>query len=485
MSLSSPPGRYVLKSGVRLVADAGGGVLWQDAPLRALRLNRAAFSILEQCREGLSLGGEDPRRAASVHPFLDGLWRKGLVDWEPDEGGELPRVSVVVPVYDRAREIGPCLESLMKLDYGPPRPEIVVVDDGSRDGTKDVVRGYDVRLVELPSNGGQSAARNVGARVASGDVLAFIDSDCLADPRWLRDLAPWFQDPRVVLVGGYVASHYRRSLLDRYDQVRSPLNMGDALAMGCTGDSDFYVPTCNMLVRRQEYLAAGGLNESIRVGEDVDLCWRLKKDGRILLYIPRGRVEHKHRGRFFENFKRRFDYGTSEAFLFSRHPQVRKRFPRRWASLAFLGLCAAGLVAGPLPCFLSAAGVWLGESFVRRRRMEKAIGSPAGPLRRFLAATLRDHALLAYYLAYHVTRYYLLLLALLAFLAPATWLLATVVALSPPAADYLRKRPRLIFPVYLFFYLAEQVSYQAGVFRGCVKRRGFQPYHLFFRSSSR
>ncbi len=143
--------------------------------------------------------------------LFDRLCQVGLLEWKPPEHGFEPFVSIVVPVYNRADEIGACLESLLSLDYPASKREIIVVDDASEDRTAAVVAQWDVKLIKRESNHGQSAARNVGVAAATGEIVAYIDSDCIADPSWLRDLVPYFQDSRNVLVGGYVDSFYRKT----------------------------------------------------------------------------------------------------------------------------------------------------------------------------------------------------------------------------------------------------------------------------------
>src|SRR5450756_550566 len=97
-----------------------------------------------------------------------------------------------------------CIRDSFTLDYPRDRYEVIVVDDGSTDGTVAVAGRYPCHLVSNGRNRGQSFSRNAGARRASGEILAFLDSDCVADPGWLRDLAPFFSWSRAAAVGGYV-----------------------------------------------------------------------------------------------------------------------------------------------------------------------------------------------------------------------------------------------------------------------------------------
>lgn len=481
MTNASPTGCFQLKKGIRLIRNPGGGVLLQSNPLRALKINRAALEILEKCRSGMRVDPTDGEAEKSkILPFLDTFVQGGLLTWEPVQHRDLPLVSVIIPVYNRPHEIQQCLASLEVLDYPADKIEVIVVDDGSRDHTAAVVRRFDARLIVQPYNRGQSAARNTGARVARGEIIAFLDSDCIAGPGWLRDLVPYFQDPRVALVGGFVDAYYREKRMDRYEQACSALNMGSQAAMGRGENCVFYVPTCNMLVRKDVYLQAGGLDERLRVGEDVDLCWRLMAAGHHLLYIPQGAVAHKHRNRLMPGLLRRFDYGTSEAVLYARFPKVAKQFPWQPVGLAMILIGAAALVTQSWLWLVLMAVLPAVETGCKRFQLERkfSIRLPAAEIFR---AVIKSHFQLTYYLSFYLVRYHLPPLVALAFAMPAGVGLWLPVILIPGLVTYLQKRPRLSFPVFLFFYLAEHAFYQCGAFWGCFKQKSFRLYRIFFR----
>src|SRR5207245_2886052 len=110
-----------------------------------------------------------------------------------------PSISVVVPTYNRARVVADLHGALARQVYPASCMEIIVIDNSSTDGTEEVVRDcqaalpISVRFIRKP-NDGPAASRNVGARHARGDVIAFTDSDCLPDPNWLRNAARAFGD---------------------------------------------------------------------------------------------------------------------------------------------------------------------------------------------------------------------------------------------------------------------------------------------------
>ncbi len=476
-------GSFRLRRGIRLIRAPEGGVILQPAPLRALKINRSAFDILDKCRNGFQVDqhGNFSTRPAAV-TFLDTLHQGGLLDWTPSQPRTLPAVSIVIPVYNRPKEIEACLASLQTLDYPRDKIEVIVVDDASWDHTVAVVRGFDVRLIIQPCNMGQSAARNTGVAAARGEIIAFIDSDCIARPGWLCELVPYFQDSRVALVGGYVDACHREKRMDRYEQVCSALNMGQDAALGRGDNCLFYVPTCNMLLRKEQYEQVGGLDESLHVGEDVDLCWRLMGARHHLFYIPRGCVLHKHRNKLLSGFRRRFDYGTSEAVLYARFARVAKQFPWQAAGIAIILAMAAALATRSWLWLVLMAGILAVETGCKRiqliRKMDIRISNAE-----ILAAAIKGHFHLAYHLAFYMVRYHLLLLIALSLALPSLICLWLAIIILPIITVYLRKRPRLSFPVFAFFYLAEHAFYQAGAFWGCLKQKSFRLYRISFRYS--
>jgi len=263
-----------------------------------------------------------------IESFLKDLIRKGFA---VQQGipvlaeNEYPFVSVIIPVRNRPREIEDCLNSLEKLDYPAEKREIIVIDDASEDDTPLVIAQFPVRLIKLGERKQASYCRNLGARNAKGGILAFIDSDCLAAPLWLRELTPAFRDVTLGAVGGQIDSYYDTKGLDHYEKVKSALKISSWFKRSETKERFFYVPACNFLVRRDLFLELEGFRESLYVGEDVDFCWRLQDHGNILEYIPAGKIFHKHRNRLRPFCSRRFDYGTSEPLLQQLHPDRVKR----------------------------------------------------------------------------------------------------------------------------------------------------------------
>jgi mycofactocin system glycosyltransferase len=474
------PLSYRLRGRVRLSELSGAPHAVCDLPLAVLRLDRHSARLLEMTSgavgvDELAAGlGMDPERVVRLCEYFRS---RGLLDVKLDgRAGPTPSVTVVVPVKDRAADLDDCLASLARLDYPRDLLEVIVVDDGSSDASATVAARRSCPVLVNERTRGQSYSRNLAASRASGDLLAFTDSDCVVDPGWLRELVVPFAWPRVSAVGGGVDSHFSTTLLDRYEQAASSLDMGRRLIVSLDAVGTFYVPTCNLLVRRDAYLAVGGLREDLRVGEDVDLCWRLRARGDVLMYAPGGRVQHKHRNRWPAMLRRRAEYGTSEATLYVLHADKRKRLPLpRWPALSLAAVLAVLLVQN-LRLVPLALLPWTVD--VARRLLNlHGEGVTVSPWLVGFSA-LRVHLSFAHSLLFLAVRYCLLGLVVLSAFFPRLRLPLVFAVLYTSAVDYSVKRPRMSYPSYLGCYVLEHSAYQVGVAAGCLRRRTLRPYRI-------
>jgi mycofactocin system glycosyltransferase len=355
---------------------------------------------------------------------------------------------------------------------------LIVVDDGSADSVAiaDIVDRHGADLLVNERNRGPSYSRNRAAAQAESEVLAFIDSDCVASQDWLLQLSPYLCWERVGAVGGRTLGYHSRSRLDRYEAVASSLDMGGRFHVEERGPDIFYVPTCNMLVRRSVFLDLGGLREDLRVGEDVDFCWRLRAGGHYLVYAPEGMVWHKHRGTLGRMLRRRLDYGTSEAKLYSLHPEKRKSLPLEPAPLVTAALLSmAVLTRRPL---LAATALlpmlWDGA---RRNRHLRQVEAEVAPEQVWLSVA-RGHLALLYFAYFHFVRYYLGPTMAAGILARGARRLAAIAVIYAGTVDYITKQPSLGYLSYLGYYLAEHVAYQTGVIAGCLREGTFGSYRV-------
>jgi len=466
---------YWLADDVSIEAGEQGDFLVSSRPLRMLRLNPALLALLQRLEDG----GIRPESDAE-QMVLDTLVKKGFIERSRStlaDLAQLPRVSIIIPVKDRADDLRTCLTSLSSLDYPSDRLEILVVDDGSRDATPEVARELGARLIASGAvGGGPALARNKGAMVASGEILAFIDSDCSAAEDWLADLIPAFNDEKLAAVGGWVDGMHQGSALDRYEAVMSSLNLGRREMAGGAGGDTFYLPSCNLLLRRDAFIAAGGFRTELQVGEDVDLTWRLRDAGWTIRYLPCGTVYHAHRSRLWQFMKRRFDYGTSEGLLQQLHPVRGKKMLLPAMLSAILLLLTVALVTRSfLPLPLAALVLLIDTGLTGRRMKRQGLALGTGKI---LAARSRAVGSLAYYLGYHLLRYYLLPLLLASLVSPSFGLLVVVTLLGVATVDHQVRKARLDLPRFWFYYFLEQLAYGCGVIAGCLRVKSFASYRL-------
>jgi mycofactocin system glycosyltransferase len=469
---------YTLRKQVRFKRKEESWIVVSETPLNVLRVSDQAADILQLCngtRTLKEIAETTNMIEEQVFRLCDYFNKRAILEIEPAAAGNyFPFVSVIIPTKDRREEVTECLESIFAQDYPKEKIEVIVVDDGSQDETGDVVAGFPCRLLTNQKSRGQSYCRNLGAREAHGEILAFLDSDCVASNTWLKALVPYFQWDQVSAVGGYVDGYFQASALDRYEKAFSPLNLGSHILLGTNNDSTFYVPTCNLLVRRQAFIETGGIRESLHVGEDVDFCWRLRKKGYDVIYIPRGIVKHKHRSRLGRMLKRRADYGTSEAILYGMHPKKKKTFQvPLLATSNFLALVIALIFLSMIP-LLVAVGCFVYEAsmkILRVNKMDLNIG-----LRTLLFSVARNHFSFFYFASFHLIRYYFVTLICLGFFFHSVWYLLFFMVLLSSLVDYNLRRPQLTFPVFFFYYAIDHLSYQLGVFAGCLRKKSFGSY---------
>ncbi len=240
-----------------------------------------------------------------------------------------PSVSVVVPVLNGAATIGDLLRALHAQTSEPPAEEIIVVDNGSTDGTRDIVRRHQVTLLEEPVRG-PSAARNRGLRHARGEVIAHCDADTVPTRRWLAELVAPFRDPAVTLAAGQTLSFPPRTPAERYlgrfQLYDAEKNIARAVLP--------FVASMNLAVRRGAALATGW-DEAMPTSEDVDFCTRLlRRFPGPIAYAPGAILFHRNRNTDDGLRRQAWTYGEGVADTYTRYPDVVPWGASQYAHLA-------------------------------------------------------------------------------------------------------------------------------------------------------
>lgn len=237
---------------------------------------------------------------------------KSVIDKYPL--AKYPMVSVVVCSYNGGQTLRPCMESLQKLNY--PNYEVILVDDGSTDDTQGIMKDFPKVINIAQKNKGLSVARNVGAAAAHGEIIAFTDSDCMADKDWLYYLVQTMNDNNFCCVGGPNIS----------PPAIDPAQAAVAVSPGAPrhvliGDTEAeHVPGCNMAYYRWALEIIDGFDPQFRAaGDDVDVCWRLTQLGHKIGFSPSAIVWHYRRFTVKAYFGQQKGYGKAEAMLRYKH----------------------------------------------------------------------------------------------------------------------------------------------------------------------
>lgn len=257
-------------------------------------------------------------------------WRFGLVDAERNErpacelmrgfNSQLvppahpPRISIIVCTRNGDATLPACMDSLLALNY--PDFEVIVIDDGSHASIRDIVERFPQARYQFQEHAGLSVARNRGAQLATGSILAYTDDDCIAQRDWLLHLSRAFDDEAVVAAGGPNIPPPPRNRVERV-VAAAPGAPAHVLLNDTEAE---HLPGCNLAIRRTAFERIGGFRAEFKTaGDDVDVCWRLREHG-VLRFVPGAMVWHHRRFTVRAYLRQQRGYGHAEALLMMTHP---------------------------------------------------------------------------------------------------------------------------------------------------------------------
>jgi mycofactocin system glycosyltransferase len=290
-------------------SDRTGEVLIGGSPLTAVRLAPRARALIAGRRFSVT---DDASAHLARRLLATDLASPVVSSGARPDVGEL---TVVIPVHDRPRQLDRTLRTLGDL-------RCIVVDDASRDprATAAVCSRHGATLIRLDHNVGPAAARNRGLARVDTRLVALVDSDVEVTSDDLMRLASHFGDPDVVLVGPRIVGRSGTTpprWFERYDTVATALAVGESSGRVRPGARVGWLPGA-CLVARTEALG-DGFDPDLRVGEDVDLVWRLVATGHTVRYDATVTAHHECRSTARGWLRRLFIYGTGAAPLAARH----------------------------------------------------------------------------------------------------------------------------------------------------------------------
>ncbi|MEZ0108996.1 mycofactocin system glycosyltransferase [Catenulispora sp. EB89] len=439
----------------------GGRALLGGYRTRLIRLSPRAVPLLDgrtlhvRNRAGAVLA-DRLLSTGLAHPAVEAL------PPHPPGGADGPGCTYVIPAYDRAGQLDRLLASI------PDGYPVIVVDDASRrpEAVAAVAAAHGAQLVPLTVNVGPAGARNVGLGQVTTPYVVFVDCDVVVSADTVPTLLRHFADPLVVLATPRIvalATTRASGWLVRYESIRSSLDLGAFPAAVFPGTPVSWVPSACMVARVGALTGLGGFDERMRVGEDVDLCWRAVRDGWRIRYEPGATAAHEHRTGLGSWFRRKAFYGTGAHPLATRHPQnIAPALLPPWGAALLLALLAQRRWSLPV-----AACVW----GVATARIADKLESTEQPVRQAarlsaggaVSALSQGSALL--------TRHWWPLTALGCLASPRIRRAAAVAAITDIALEYHRDATRLDPVRYGIARRLDDLAYGAGVWISAVKGR--------------
>jgi cellulose synthase/poly-beta-1,6-N-acetylglucosamine synthase-like glycosyltransferase len=202
-----------------------------------------------------------------------------------------PSVTVIVPCFNEEPTVGPTLQSLLSLEYSAEKLRVVVVDDGSTDGTCEAVKPFlatgRVRLIRKV-NGGKHTALNLALKHIRTDLVACLDADSFVAPDALKRLVAVFVDPQIMAATSFIFVHQPKTLMQR---IQSAEYVVSGLLRDILGylNALFVTPGPFSIYRREVFTRIGGFRHG-HLTEDLEMALRMQTHGMHIVNVPTSRV---------------------------------------------------------------------------------------------------------------------------------------------------------------------------------------------------
>lgn len=223
--------------------------------------------------------------------------------------------SIIVPTFNSEKTIDACLQALFGQSIQHHNCEIIVVDDGSNDRTLQIVERYPVKVIKNQIKTGAYAARNLGIKQASGNILVFTDATCFARSGWLSNLLLGFKDAQVGCVGGQILSAPPHTIIQHFCADRKTHDMQKFLDR----EIPFFAGG-NVAIRREVFKRIGLFDQSLQSGGDGDFSFRVKLDGKYrIAFQPDACVYYNYRETLCALLGQAYKYGRGIARFRLKH----------------------------------------------------------------------------------------------------------------------------------------------------------------------
>lgn len=437
--------RMILEPDKQWFRSRDGKHLVAGSPLTSFTVSDAGARILDDIENAIDLNPGHERLTSR-------LIATGAAHERITEAVDSADITVVIPAFARDQSDHERVHNLVNSlsDF-----TVIVVDDCSP--LQIDVPG--AQVVRHDVNRGPSASRNTGLSLVTTPFVAFIDVDAHATASDVCLLASALAHESVVLVAPRIRSSEASTGLSEYESFHSPLDLGGDAAVVRPLSRVSYVPATVAVAQTQRLRDVGAFDEDLRLGEDVDVVWRVAERGLLVRYIPSVECTHEPRSTWRQFVRQRFSYGLSAAALDQRHPYVAA--PLR--SHVLMVVLAASILSGYLYlAALIAVPVFAFFAFTLRTTQL--------PLRVRLTITQIGALASLRLLATAIRRAWWPIFIVASFFSVRATAMYTFSLFTPLMFGIVRNKPRAVAS-YVGLRILDDLAYGAGVWVGVIRER--------------
>jgi len=261
------------------------------------------------------------------------------------------KISIIIPCKT-LKEAEKCIYKCLELQY--PNFEIIILTD-QIDQQNMFNNNIKVRIINTgPVN--PSIKRNIGVANSTGEIIAFIDSDAYPEQNWLNTASKWFDSDNHILVGGPDIVPPDSNIMQRLvGYILGSYSCGGTFAIrqGTKKYKEIQeIGSCNMFIRKEDFVKANGFNPDYNINEDSEFCFRIKKMDMKIIFDPSLFVWHRKRNLFIPHLKRIFIYGYYKPKILLKHFSIEKLFYTIPSLLIFCFIFSIFIPVLRIPIFL-------------------------------------------------------------------------------------------------------------------------------------
>lgn len=232
----------------------------------------------------------------------------------------MTELSIIIPAKNEASFIGNCIDHILRsIQYWGGDAEIILVDNGSTDSTKKIALDKGAKIIEAPYVS-IAQLRNTGARMAKGDIVAFIDSDCLLPVEWVTYCLEDIKKDNVAGVGA-------RALPDKCNTTWVERTVASFMAGSKKPERIKWLGTSNLMINKHLFWSVNGFDENLKTGEDVQFCKKLNKYYKFYLEMRIDVIHLRESKTLIDLFKREFWRGSSNLSVLKASKYDYSEFP--------------------------------------------------------------------------------------------------------------------------------------------------------------